>query len=75
MVLYTSITPRSSVNNLFTNLKNGNKFMASLNIDYDDLISVLDASIASQSGNSMSNLEKECFNELSWEITGESVEK
>lgn len=74
MVLYTSITPRSSVNNLFTNLKNGNKFMASLNIDYDDLISVLDASIASQSGNSMSNLEKECFNGLSWEITGESVE-
>ena len=74
MVLYTSITPRSSVNNLFTNLKNSNKFMASLNIDYDGLISVLDSSIATNSGNSMSNLEKECFNELSWEITGESVE-
>ena len=74
MVLYTSITPRSSVNNLLTNLKNGNKFMAGLNIDYDELISVLDSTIALEGGSSMSNLEKECFNELSWEITGESVE-
>ena len=74
MVLYTSITPRSSVNNLLTNLKNGNKFMAGLNIDYDGLVSVLDGTIVANSGNSMSNLEKECFNELSWEITGESVE-
>lgn len=74
MVLYTSITPRSSVNNLFTNLKNGNKFMANLNINYDELISVLDTSIVSANGSSMSDLEKECFNELSWEITGESVE-
>ena len=74
MVLYTSITPRTSVNNLFTNLKNGNKFMASLNINYDDLISVLDSTIVLNSGNSMTNLEKECFNDLSWEITGESVE-
>ena len=74
MVLYTSITPRSSVNNLFTNLKNGNKFMANLNINYDELISVLDTSIVSAKGSSMSDLEKECFNELSWEITGESVE-
>ena len=74
MVLYTSITPRSSVNNLFTNLKNGNKFMAGLNIDYDELISVLDSTIVTNGGSSMSNLEKECFNELSWEITGESVE-
>ena len=74
MVLYTSITPRSSVNNLFTNLKNGNKFMANFNINYDELISVLDSSIVSASENSMSDLEKECFNELSWEITGESVE-
>ena len=74
MVLYTSITPRSSVNNLLTNLKNGNKFMAGLNIDYDELISVLDSTIALEGGSSMSNLERECFNELSWEITGESVE-
>ena len=74
MVLYTSITPRSSVNNLLTNLKNGNKFMANLNIDYDELISVLDSTIVLDSGNSMTNLEKECFNDLSWEITGESVE-
>lgn len=74
MVLYTSLTPRSSVNNLFTNLKNGNKFMANLNINYDELISVLDTSIVSANGSSMSDLEKECFNELSWEITGESVE-
>ncbi len=74
MVLYTSITPRTSVNNLFTNLKNGNKFMASLNINYDDLISILDSTIVLNSGNSMTNLEKECFNNLSWEITGESVE-
>ena len=74
MVLYTSITPRSSVNNLLTNLKNGNKFMAGLNIDYDGLVSVLDGTIVANSGSSMSNLEKECFNELSWEITGESVE-
>ena len=74
MVLYTSITPRSSVNNLLTNLKNGNKFMAGLNIDYDGLVSVLDGTIIANSGSSMSNLEKECFNELSWEITGESVE-
>ena len=74
LVLYTSITPRDSVNNLFTNLKNGNKFMASLNIDYDNLISVLDSTIVQQNGSGMSNLEKECFNELSWEITGESVE-
>ena len=74
IVLYTSITPRSSVNNLFTNLKNGNKFMANLNINYDELISVLDTSIVSANGSSMSDLEKECFNELSWEITGESVE-
>ena len=74
MVLYTSITPRSSVNNLFTNLKNGNKFMAGLNIDYDELLSVLDSTIVTNGGSSMSNLEKECFNELSWEITGESVE-
>lgn len=74
LVLYTSITPRDSVNNLFTNLKNGNKFMASLNIDYDNLISVLDSTIVQQNGSEMSNLERECFNELSWEITGESVE-
>ena len=74
LVLYTSITPRDSVNNLFTNLKNGNKFMASLNIDYDNLISVLDSTIVQQNGSGMSNLEKECFNELAWEITGESVE-
>ena len=75
MVLYTSITPRSSINNLFTNLKNGNKFMASLNIDYDELISVLDSTIIlNNNGNSMTDLEKKCFNELSWEITGESVE-
>ena len=74
MVLYTSITPRSSVNNLLTNLKNGNKFMAELNIDYDNLMTVLDSTIVANSGNSMSNLEKECFNKLSWEITGESVE-
>jgi len=74
MVLYTSITPRTSVNNLFTNLKNGNKFMAGLNINYDELISVLDSTIVLNSGNLMTNLEKECFNELSWEITGESVE-
>lgn len=75
MVLYTSITPRSSINNLFTNLKNGNKFMASLNIDYDELISVLDSTIIlNNNGNSMTDLEKNCFNELSWEITGESVE-
>lgn len=74
MVLYTSITPRTSVNNLLTNLKNGNKFMASLNINYDELISVLDSTIVLNSGNSMTNLEKECFNDLSWEITGESVE-
>ena len=74
MVLYASLTPRSSVNNLFTNLKNGNKFMANLNINYDELISVLDTSIVSANGSSMSDLEKECFNELSWEITGESVE-
>ena len=74
MVLYTSITPRSSVNNLLTNLTNGNKFMAGLNIDDDELISVLDSTIALEGGSSMSNLEKECFNELSWEITGESVE-
>ena len=74
MVLYTSITPRTSVNNLLTNLKNGNKFMASLNINYDDFISVLDSTIVLNSGNSMTNLEKECFNDLSWEITGESVE-
>ena len=74
MVLYTSITPRTSVNNLFTNLKNGNKFMASLNINYDDLISILDSTIVFNSGNSMTNLEKECFNDLSWEITGESIE-
>ena len=74
LVLYTSITPRDSVNNLFTNLKNGNKFMASLNIDYDNLISVLDSTIVQQNGSEMSNLERECFNELSWKITGESVE-
>ena len=74
MVLYTSITPKSSVNNLLTNLKNGNKFMAELNIDYDNLMTVLDSTIVANSGNSMSNLEKECFNKLSWEITGESVE-
>ena len=74
MVLYTSITPRSSVNNLLTNLKSGNKFMAELNIDYDNLMTVLDSTIVANSGNSMSNLEKECFNKLSWEITGESVE-
>ena len=73
-VLYTSITPRTSVNNLLTNLKNGNKFMASLNVNYDDLISVLDSTIVLNSENSMTNLEKECFNNLSWEITGESVE-
>lgn len=74
LVLYTSITPRSSVNNLFTNLKNGNKFMANFNIDYDELIAVLDSSIVGQAGNEMTNLEKECFNKLSWEITGESIE-
>lgn len=74
MVLYTSITPRSSINNLFTNLKNGNKFMAGLNINYDELVSVLDSSIILDSGSSMTNIEKECFNDLSWEITGESVE-
>ena len=74
MVLYTLITPRTSVNNLLTNLKNGNKFMASLNINYDELISVLDSTIVLNSVNSMTNLEKECFNDLSWEITGESVE-
>lgn len=74
MVLYTSITPRTSVNNLLTNLKNGNKFMANININYDELISVLDSTIVLNSGNSMTNLEKECFNDLSWEITGESVE-
>ena len=48
--------------------------MANFNINYDELISVLDSSIVSASENSMSDLEKECFNELSWEITGESVE-
>lgn len=74
MVLYTSITPRMSINNLFTNLKNGNKFMASLNINYDELIAVLDSSIALNKDNSMTDLEKECFNNLSWEISGESVE-
>lgn len=74
MVLYTSITPRTSVNDLLTNLKNGNKFMANININYDELIATLDSTIALNGGNSMTNLEKECFNDLSWEITGESVE-
>lgn len=71
LVAYTSITPRMAVNNTFTNLKNGK--VSNWNINYDELIAVLDAGIRQGNGN-MTELEQNCFNSLEWSITGESVE-
>ena len=71
LVAYTSITPRMAVNNTFTNLKNGK--VSNWNINYDELINVLDAGIRQGNGK-MTELEQNCFNSIEWSITGESVE-
>lgn len=71
LVAYTSITPRMAVNNTFTNLKNGK--VSNWNINYDELIAVLDAGIRQGNGK-MTELEQNCFNSIEWSITGESVE-
>lgn len=73
IVTYISITPRMSVNNALNNLKSGNSKLANLNIDYKELISVLDGNIIKENQKEMSELEKDCFNSLSWSITGEAV--
>lgn len=73
LVVYISITPRMSVNNALNNLKNGNSKLANLNIEYKELIAVLDGNIIKENQKEMSELEKNCFNSLSWSITGEAV--
>ena len=60
-----------AVNNTFTNLKNGK--VSNWNINYDELINVLDAGIRQGNGK-MTELEQNCFNSIEWSITGESVE-
>ena len=71
--LYNAITPKFAVNLMLSNLKNGNKFIANLNVDYNNLITEIDSSLNSDSSE-MSTLEKAFFSDLSWEIKNENIQ-
>lgn len=73
LLIYVSITPKNTVNNTLNNLKNGKTKLVNLYVDYEELISVLDAGIIKSEAKEISELEKDCFNSLKWSITGESI--
>lgn len=70
MIIYkrNANNPVKIINNVFSSLKNGNIEQINKYMDYQELISFIDRDITFKNSNEMSDLEKELFKLLEWNI-------
>lgn len=77
-MVYIKNKPKIIVNNLFTELKAGNKEKINNYLDYKQLIYSLDETLAAEDNEQVLNIEKSLFNSIDWsikntEIDGENI--
>lgn len=72
--VYNKSKPKTTVNNLFTELKAGNREEINNYIDYEQLLYCLDEMLTQEDNEQNSNIEKSLFNTIEWNIENTEIE-
>ncbi len=67
-IVYSKNKPKTAINNLFTELKAGNREEINNYLDYEQLIYSLDEMLTGEGNEQISNIRKKLFDSMEWNI-------